>query len=218
MAPTLLGNHREIDLPELRAPRSSSGSMTDGRPARRSARIAARGPRRRPAIECSGDRVLVQKFLYEFRRPRRWEVAVFHFPGEPSQAYVKRVVGLPGESIQIVDGRRVHRRPDRPQVAAEVRAMRILVYDNDFQPRDSDRFPRWVFRRAARRTRRSSGWPAEANRFVHERPPTVAALADRLARVPATGSRPGRLRAGLRFLSLQRRRACAANNGSTTWM
>ena len=35
----------------------------------------------------------MQKFLYEFRRPRRWEVAVFHFPGEPSQAYVKRVVG-----------------------------------------------------------------------------------------------------------------------------
>ena len=80
----------------------------------RSARIAARrtwiGV---PAVECGGDRVLVQKFLYDFRTPKRWEVAVFHYPGDPSQAYVKRVVGLPGESIRIDRRRRLRRRPDR---------------------------------------------------------------------------------------------------------
>ena len=36
-----------------------------------------------PAVECGGDRVLVQKFLYDFRAPKRWEVAVFHYPGRP---------------------------------------------------------------------------------------------------------------------------------------
>ena len=36
------------------------------------------------SIECGGDRVLVQKFIYDFRPPKRWEVAVFHFPGEPT--------------------------------------------------------------------------------------------------------------------------------------
>ena len=81
--------------------------------------------------------MLVQKFLYEFRRPRRWEVAVFHFPGEPTQAYVKRVVGLPGESIRIVggdiyvDGRIVRKS------LAEIRAMRILIHDSRFQPADA---------------------------------------------------------------------------------
>ena len=51
---------------------------------------------------------------------------MFHFPGEPSQAYVKRVVGLPGESIRIVggdifvDGKIV--RKSLP----EIRAMRML--------------------------------------------------------------------------------------------
>ena len=38
-------------------------------------------------------------------------------PDEPTQAYVKRVVGLPGESIQIVQRRRLDRRPDRSQDA-----------------------------------------------------------------------------------------------------
>ena len=72
MAPTLLGQHREIDLPELRL-------RVRGRPRRgRADRHAPVCPncgetraRRRPAVECSGDRVLVQKFLYDFRRPRR---------------------------------------------------------------------------------------------------------------------------------------------------
>ena len=99
-----------------------------------------------PSIECGGDRVLVEKFLYEFRRPRRWEVAVFHFPGEPSQAYVKRVVGLPGESIRINGGDVfVNDRIARKSLA-EIRAMRMLVHDSRFQPQDAARFPRWLFR------------------------------------------------------------------------
>ena len=106
-----------------------------------------------PTVECGGDRVLVQKFLYDFRRPKRWEVAVFHFPGEPSQAYVKRVVGLPGESIRInggdifVDGKIVRKS------LAEIRAMRMLVHDSRFQPRDAKSFPRWQNRIGVARLR-----------------------------------------------------------------
>ena len=61
--------------------------------------------------------MLVQKFLYDVRRPTRWEVAVFHFPGEPSQAYVKRVVGLPGRDDPDRAGRRLDRRQDRAEDA-----------------------------------------------------------------------------------------------------
>src|SRR5947207_5797729 len=104
MAPTLLGWHRELVCPNCRFV-FVVGIDEEGHTGQAvSPNCGQSEPDQAPAIECGGDRVLVQKFLYEFRRPQRWEVAVFHYPGEPSQAYVKRVVGLPGESIRIADG------------------------------------------------------------------------------------------------------------------
>ena len=60
------------------------------------------------------------------------------FPGEPSQAYVKRVVGLPGESIRIVDGDIFVDGQIVRKSLPEIRAMRILVHDSRFQPRDAE--------------------------------------------------------------------------------
>ncbi len=63
-----------------------------------------------------GDRVLVSKFAYGLRnpftnnvilgsgRPERWDVVVFIAPKEPDKDFVKRVVGLPGETVSIKDG------------------------------------------------------------------------------------------------------------------
>lgn len=51
-----------------------------------------------------GDQLLVHKHAYLFRDPRRWEVIVFRNPEDPRQAYVKRVVGLPGETIELRNG------------------------------------------------------------------------------------------------------------------
>ena len=95
-------------------------------------------------------------------------MAVFHFPGEPSQAYVKRVVGLPGESMQIVDGNVMIDGRIARKSLDELRAMQILVHDSRYVPHDSDRFPRWVFPRAASRHRLASGWSQSEGRFVHE--------------------------------------------------
>ncbi len=47
-----------------------------------------------------GDRFMVAKFL----TPRRWDLVVFQYPEEPATLYVKRLVGLPGETIHIQDG------------------------------------------------------------------------------------------------------------------
>jgi len=167
MAPTLLGEHREITCANCRFV-YEVGSDEDTRLA---VGVCPNcGDRDRAttrAIECSGDRVLVQKFLYEFRRPRRWEVAVFHFPEEPSQAYVKRVVGLPGESIRIDGGDiYINGRIARKSLA-EIRAMRILVHDTRFPPNDADRFPRWMFRAGWGLNRRPSGWSQYDGHFVH---------------------------------------------------
>jgi signal peptidase I len=51
-----------------------------------------------------GDQLLVHKHAYLFRDPKRWEVIVFRNPDDPRQAYVKRVIGLPGETIELRDG------------------------------------------------------------------------------------------------------------------
>lgn len=53
-----------------------------------------------------GNVVLVNKSIYRFRNPKRYDLIVFEPNiGNVSQYYVKRVIGLPGETVQIIDGR-----------------------------------------------------------------------------------------------------------------
>ncbi len=51
-----------------------------------------------------GDRVLVDKVVYQFRDPIRWEPTVFRYPLRRTDPYVKRVIGLPGEQLLIAQG------------------------------------------------------------------------------------------------------------------
>jgi len=52
----------------------------------------------------SGDRILVLKYLYLVMEPQRFDVVVFKCPYEPQTNFIKRLTGLPGEEIAIVDG------------------------------------------------------------------------------------------------------------------
>ncbi|HUE73029.1 MAG TPA: signal peptidase I, partial [Pirellulaceae bacterium] len=51
-----------------------------------------------------GDRIIVSKFLYDFAQPKRWDVIVFKFPGNATQNYIKRLIGLPNETVRIQGG------------------------------------------------------------------------------------------------------------------
>ncbi len=51
-----------------------------------------------------GDRIFVMKYLYSIYDPTRFDVVVFKNPRQPTENYIKRLVGLPGEQICIVDG------------------------------------------------------------------------------------------------------------------
>jgi signal peptidase I len=169
MAPTLLGHHRELTCPNCGYP-FVIGIDDEGRPAQALCPNCGKSDLdSQPAVECNGDRVLVQKFLYDFRSPRRWEVAVFHYPGEPIEAYVKRVVGLPGESVQIVGGNVLIDGQIARKSPQEFKAMQILVHDSRYAPRDADRFPRWNFLRGPGR-RLPSGWRQTPQGFEHDRP------------------------------------------------
>ncbi len=58
-----------------------------------------------------GDRIFVLKYLYSIFDPQRFDVVVFRNPRDPSVNYIKRLIGLPGEMIAIVDGDVFARKP-----------------------------------------------------------------------------------------------------------
>lgn len=106
----------------------------------------------------AGDRVFVLKYLPLLHHPERWDVVVFKNPGQHVN-YIKRLVGLPGEQIAIVDGDvfsrdyaegqtaasgwdawttddwKVQRKPERVQ-----RAMLQEVFDSSYAPVENIEF------------------------------------------------------------------------------
>ena len=51
-----------------------------------------------------GDYLIVDQISYRFKEPQRGEVIVFKYPNNPSQRYIKRIIGLPEEVVEIKDG------------------------------------------------------------------------------------------------------------------
>jgi signal peptidase I len=62
-----------------------------------------RGQSMEPNFE-NGDYLIVDEISYRFGSPQRGEVVVFKYPQNPSLRYIKRIVGLPGETIAIEAG------------------------------------------------------------------------------------------------------------------
>lgn len=109
-----------------------------------------------------GDRIFVMKYLVGVNNPSRWDCIVFKNPNDPPQSYIKRLIGLPGEQVALVDGDvfirtpkendprvtspwafndwKAARKPDMAQ-----RAMWQLVFDSQYSPLDPMRNGRRVF-------------------------------------------------------------------------
>ena len=82
----------------------------------------------------NGDRILVLKCIYQFLEPKQWDVVVFKNPLDPAINYIKRLVGRPGETIEIIDGDiyingQISTKPSKIQ-----NELWMPVYDNDYQP------------------------------------------------------------------------------------
>ncbi len=52
----------------------------------------------------NGDYLIVDEITYRFMNPQRGEVVVFKYPKSPTQRYIKRIIGLPEETISIKGG------------------------------------------------------------------------------------------------------------------
>jgi signal peptidase I len=63
-----------------------------------------RGQSMEPSF-ADGDYLIVDEISYRFRDPQRGEVVVFRFPGNERDFYIKRVIGLPGETVEIKAGK-----------------------------------------------------------------------------------------------------------------
>ncbi len=48
-----------------------------------------------------GDHILVNKFIYRFTDPRRGDVIVFLYPEDESRDFIKRIIGLPGDTLEV---------------------------------------------------------------------------------------------------------------------
>lgn len=107
MAPTLLGEHWRV-----RSPLGGHDWAINGRvgPRAPGEGIEAADPISRTPLtllraeRSAGDRILVLKWAMGLRDPERWDAVVFKYPEQPRENFIKRLVGLPGEDVWLVDG------------------------------------------------------------------------------------------------------------------
>lgn len=118
-----------------------------------------------------GDRILILRSTFCLRAPRRWEVVALRSPDRAGQVQVKRVVGLPGESIEIrhgdvyVDGHIARKTLDQQQ------ALAVPVHDGRFVPPvASELARRWQPDSA------TTGWNEIPGGFSYQGEPTNASL------------------------------------------
>ena len=172
MAPTLMGPHDELACQEcgyvIVRGTDRIGSVDQ--------MICPNCGHRQPSVDVSaalpGDGLLVDRSAFLLRRPRRWEPVVFRDPGRASRLVVKRVVGLPGESVQIRHGDVLIDGVVQRKTLAQQQAVAILVHDADFTGDDSPQglAARWRPDRADLR------WTSSTGVFTHPEASTADAV------------------------------------------
>ena len=53
----------------------------------------------------AGSRIMGLRLYYDFKEPERGDIVIFKYPDDESKLFIKRVIGLPGEKVQIKDGK-----------------------------------------------------------------------------------------------------------------
>lgn len=85
-----------------------------------------------------GDQLLVDKQAFVWKKPERWNSVVFRNPTRSTQAYAKRIIGLPGEVLKLEGGDVYVGGNIQRKTLADQRQIRILVSDSRYQPQLHD--------------------------------------------------------------------------------
>jgi signal peptidase I len=100
----------------------------------------------------NGDRIFVNKSLFDFRRPTRWHVTVFRYPGRPQVNYIKRLVGVENETVMLQHGDVFVKKDGETEFSIQRKPLHALlsmlrpVDDNDHVLADLQKIgwaPRW---------------------------------------------------------------------------
>ena len=130
MAETMLGTHRTV-VCDACGFSFNCGSELEPVPDRAICPNCGHADNDLTALEdVPGDRVLIYKSAFSFRRPKPWELAAFRDPGQTGRMMVKRIVGLPGETVSFNGGDiyingKIRRKPPSLQ-----RSMAVLIHDS----------------------------------------------------------------------------------------
>ena len=86
-----------------------------------------------------GDSLLVEKLSYRFSDPERFDIVVFPYSGEKGVYFVKRIIGLPGETVEIregvllIDSKVLPYRYNRDRIMnAGLVSTEITLHDNEY--------------------------------------------------------------------------------------
>jgi signal peptidase I len=156
MAPALMGAHKDIFCDQCGQQFPIGASLENRTPTLQKVVVGGICPNCRHVNSLdlendpnqqtfSGDRILVSKFAYTLKEPKRWDVIVFKVPVNPKQNYIKRLVGLPEETVSIQFGD-IYAKPNADSDSTDLGeiqrkppekllAMSHLVYDSDHQPK-----------------------------------------------------------------------------------
>ncbi len=83
-----------------------------------------------------GDHILVSKFIYWFSEPERGDIIVFKYPKDKKRDFIKRVVGLPGDTIEIKDQKVYINKKLLPEESYAYHYDPVIQRD-EFSPRDN---------------------------------------------------------------------------------
>ena len=183
----------------LQANDGTTVAVCDNRDCARHWHMPLDGPRlSEPLKRKSGDRIVVHGWPYALGGrlgPQRWDVVVFKVPKDGQTNYIKRLIGLPGETIEIIDGdvfvtdphtgeTRIARKTRHAQ-----RALSFPYYNHDYRPRQASSatgyHPRWIT------LREDAGWTALDTRLPRfdgvDRPRAEIQFVTRLGDNPPPG-------------------------------
>jgi signal peptidase I len=201
MAPTLMGRHKDVVCPKCGYRYTASGS--DEADENGNLRqdpgtqvvactcplcrytmevdpLAAQSQGRDSNPSYSGDRIWVSKVPYHFSEPRRFDVIVFRYPLGAETYYIKRLVGLPGETLKIFHGDLYVQKPGAADFEIvrkppdKLLAMAQVVHDNDYVSQElADR--KWPTRWQSGAAADSPGaWQASADTRSYKTDGTAA--------------------------------------------
>jgi len=86
-----------------------------------------KGQSMEPTFE-NGDYLIIDEISYKFRDPQRGEVIVFKYPNDLSQRYIKRIIGLPGETVEIKEGKVIIYNQSGEQILEETEYLNFSIY------------------------------------------------------------------------------------------